>query len=172
MEEDSKWWRFPEGPEREAAKRAVRQREAARRKRTANIPPERLHRVEFKGTPALKGPSKVAHSFTNEAEEQVAIRLARTYAPPFPYHLLTAEIRDGQLILGCKTLDYRFPIRLDMDVPPFLFVATVEHLREAELEHRAAMAQESGGEVPHLENETTPVTDPEPERNLECDSIL
>jgi hypothetical protein len=114
----------------------VRQREAARRKRAAIIPLERLQRVEFRGKPAWKGPRNVAHTFANEAEEQVAIRLARTYAPPFPYHLLTAEIRDGQLILACKTLDYRFPIRLDMDVPPFLFAATIDHLREAELGHR------------------------------------
>jgi hypothetical protein len=119
---------------------------------------ENLKRVEFKGKPAWKGPRNVAHTFTNEAEEQVALRLARTYAPPFPYHLLTAEIRGGQLILACKTRGYKFPIPLDLDVPPFLFAATVEHLREVEEEHRAAQTpSDTDSEHPNAGNE--------PERN-------
>jgi hypothetical protein len=140
------WWTLPPGPERKAAERAAHRRDEERMARAKPPPLESLKRVESAGSPAWQGPSKVLHTFANEAEEEIAKRLARTFSPVFPRDLLTAEIRDGQLILGCRSRDYRFPVPLDLDVPPFIFAATIDHLRDAESEHRAAQPPNPGNQ--------------------------
>lgn len=140
------WRKLPPGSERKAARaRYFADRERAK-PISAHCP---IKKVNVGGKTGWRGPSRVVHYFENEAQEQVAIRLARTRSMPFPHDLLTADLGDGQLVLGCKTRSYRLPITPEL--PPRFFEITVDHLAEVEREYLASRSDIS--ELPNAGTE-------------------
>lgn len=109
-----------------------RERQAARAKHYQKlIPPDApIERVTVNGRTGVRGPSRIVHFYDDPAQEQIAARLARTHAKAFPTGLLTTEIRDGQLIVSCRTKPDKLVI--PRELPPRFLEIAIDHLREAE----------------------------------------
>lgn len=143
---NTNWRDMPPGAARQAA-RASYYRDRSK-PISADCP---VRKVSIDGKTGVRGPSRITHYYNSEAQERIAERLARTRAQPFPDDLLATEFVDGQLIVSCKTKPRKLVI--PPELPPNFLAITIDHLSEAEQQHRAAQVNTNAGNVPETERE-------------------